>query len=136
MKNLIKAQFMQTIIVLFVFALKYQPGNEVVAALVAMLTGLLAAVVVVSKYFGEQGGVREIVSLTSITMAGSLGFLARPFQWGSLLLVCSLVAMAISFLVIPASKSRLSWGLAWLSLFIQMALIEVGMGFIAQLPQK
>jgi len=69
-------------------------------------------------------------------MAGSLGFLARPFQWGSLLLVCSLVAMAISFLVIPASKSRLSWGLAWLSLFIQMALIEVGMGFIAQLPQK
>jgi len=55
MKNLIKAQFMQTIIVLFVFALKYQPGNEVVAALVAMLTGLLAAVVVVSKYFGGSG---------------------------------------------------------------------------------
>ena len=137
MKAYIKCQSVQTLVILLVFVIKYEPGKVVAAVLAATLAGIIAAVVVTRVYSERESAVfqvGQIISLSSIVVSAALMLFSVSIPSGITdpwIFVCSLIAMGFSYFSVPTG---LKWHLAITSLLFQLGLIELSICFITLLP--
>lgn len=129
-----KYQFLQTIIILFVFIMKFEPGKELTAGFAAGFAGIIAAVGLASYYPAITDNDKRLVMayLISSATAGMLGaFTALGYSLSSWLVIGYIAALLVAISCSPLFlKTRY---VVW-TFTIQVVILTLGVYGITKLP--